>query len=592
MIYYRYSARGNIYAQGSAARVARGGKMDNENNGMGTAPKPNKFKDTIDGLKKKADIGVKWVKNFWKEPPKGRYLNLKEILCFGGSAFGVSTLVTVVSGLITATQISELFGIDVIHGPYICLVASLLGLIIQPLFGKLLQNTQTKYGKYKPFIILMAPIFAAFAIAATWSPDGIRVLGFNATPKIIYAYCICTPTLILWNLFQNTFYMMPGVVTPNQQERTDIWSPIGLVIGFSPTIMNVIGNALRGYFNDLGMEYMAFRYIGLIYSVVGLVFVLLLFKVRERIIATTENKEKTGLFQGLGMIMKNKPLLIFTLALVLGCVRTTIEVDAAILGKLRYATDIPTGQIIFGSLTLITGFAVTPNMILLPFMTRKFNNKTILIFWMSLNAIGYAILGIIGVENIAQGTTSAVLLTLFRFIALFNALASLQPLMLSEISDYQQLKTGKRLEGFIQMFAYTLVLVFTNVGYVVIAYIKQGMGYQPNNYFDVQTVSDELMKIATDYFDIALWISAVSAALMAIAMIFYPLGKKEHAKIVEQLKERSREEGLFDLEGAAPVPASEAAADGSLPSDVSEVNEEIFKEEATPKEEDTDDLKF
>ena len=533
------------------------------------------------------------IKVFWKTPPKGRYLNLKEIVCFGGSAFGVSTLVTVVSGLITATQISELFGIDVIHGPYICLVASVLGLIIQPLFGKLLQNTQTKYGKYKPFILLMAPIFAAFAIAATWSPDGIRVLEFNATPKIIYAYCICTPTLIMWNLFQNTFYMMPGVITPNQQERTDIWSPIGLVIGFSPTIMNVIGNALRGYFNERGMEYMAFRYIGFIYSVVGLVFVLLLFKVRERIIATNENKEKTGLFEGLGMIMKNKPLLIFTLALVLGCVRTTIEVDAAILGKLRYATDIPTGQIIFGSLTLITGFAVTPNMILLPFMTRKFNNKTILIFWMSLNALGYAILGIIGVENIAQGTTSAVLLTLFRFIALFNALASLQPLMLSEISDYQQLKTGKRLEGFIQTFAYTLVLVFTNIGYVVIAYVKQGMGYQPNNYFDVQTVSDDLMKIATDYFDLALWVSAISAALMAIAMIFYPLSKKEHARIVEQLQERSREEGQYTLdeeigkESISDIGLEEATAIMNAPSSESFVRESFEESDTETASEDT-----
>ena len=533
------------------------------------------------------------IKVFWKTPPKGRYLNLKEILCFGGSAFGVSTLVTVVSGLITATQISELFGIDVIHGPYICLVASVLGLIIQPLFGKLLQNNQTKYGKYKPFILLMAPIFAAFAIAATWSPDGIRVLEFNATPKIIYAYCICTPTLIMWNLFQNTFYMMPGVITPNQQERTDIWSPIGLVIGFSPTIMNVIGNALRGYFNERGMEYMAFRYIGFIYSVVGLVFVLLLFKVRERIIATNENKEKTGLFEGLGMIMKNKPLLIFTLALVLGCVRTTIEVDAAILGKLRYATDIPTGQIIFGSLTLITGFAVTPNMILLPFMTRKFNNKTILIFWMSLNALGYAILGIIGVENIAQGTTSAVLLTLFRFIALFNALASLQPLMLSEISDYQQLKTGKRLEGFIQTFAYTLVLVFTNIGYVVIAYVKQGMGYQPNNYFDVQTVSDDLMKIATDYFDLALWVSAISAALMAIAMIFYPLSKKEHAKIVEQLQERSRQEGQYTLdeeigkESISDIGLEEATAIMNAHSSESFVRESFEESDTETTSEDT-----
>ena len=118
------------------------------------------FKETMNCLWEK-------LKTFWTTPPKGRYMNLKEILCFGGSAFGVSTLVTVVSGMITATQISELFGIDVLHGPLICLFASVLGLIIQPLFGKLLQNTQTRWGKYKPFILLMATLLAALAIAST-----------------------------------------------------------------------------------------------------------------------------------------------------------------------------------------------------------------------------------------------------------------------------------------------------------------------------------------------------------------------------------------------------------------------------------------
>ena len=545
------------------------------------------FKETMNCLWEK-------LKTFWTTPPKGRYMNLKEILCFGGSAFGVSTLVTVVSGMITATQISELFGIDVLHGPLICLFASVLGLIIQPLFGKLLQNTQTRWGKYKPFILLMAPLFAALAIASTWSPDLIREQEFNALPKVIYAYCICSPTLIIWNLFQNTFYMMPGVMTPNQQERTDIWSPIGLIIGFSPTIMNVLGNALRGYFNNQGVEYMAFRYIGVIYSVVGFAFVLLLFKVKERIIVTNENKEKVGLFEGLRQIMKNKPLLIFTLALILGSMRTTIEVDAAILGKLRYATDIPTGQAIFGSLTLITGFAVTPNMILLPFMTRKFNNKTILIFWMSCNAIGYAILGIIGVQNIAQGALSAVLLTVLRFIALFNAIASLQPLMLSEISDYQQLKTGKRLEGFIQMFAYTLVLVFTNIGYVVIALVKKDMGYQPSNYFNVTSVSDELMKVTTDYFNLALWVSAISAALMAIAMVFYPLSKKEHEKIVLQLKELSAQQHNAPIEGEV---AEEAIAEGVQTEenkvDIDETSaEEVGNDNGGSDGDNPNDLKF
>lgn len=108
------------------------------------------------------------LKVFWKTPPKGRYLNLKEIVCFGGSAFGMSTIVTVVSGLITATQIPTIYKFDVIHGAWICLIASILGLIIQPFFSKLLQNTNTKFGRYKPFILLLAPILAVFAILATW----------------------------------------------------------------------------------------------------------------------------------------------------------------------------------------------------------------------------------------------------------------------------------------------------------------------------------------------------------------------------------------------------------------------------------------
>ena len=498
------------------------------------------------------------IKVFWKTPPKDRYLNLKEIVCFGGSAFGVSTLVCIVSGLITATQISEQFGIDVIHGPYICLIASVLGLIIQPLFGKLLQNTNTKWGKYKPYILFMAPVFAAFAIAATWSPDFIQDLAFNHPSKIIYAYCICTPTLILWNLFNNTFYMMPSVVTPNQQERTDIWAPIGLVIGFSPTLMNFLNGWVRGFFindtyiNDLGevvsREYLAYRYMGLVYAVFGLLLVMLLLKVKERIIVTNENTEKVGLFEGLRMIVKNKPLMIFSLALICGCLRTTIEIDASVMGKLRYASTIDQGWAIFSSLSLITGFAVTPNMILLPLMTRKMNSKHILMIWSGCNVVGYLILACIGIANIPQGWQSAFAITLLRYIALFNAIASLQPLMMGQMSDYQQLKTGKRLEGYMQTFAYVLVLVATNIGYVVIAYVKQGMGYQPANYYNVQTVSDELMTIATDYFDLALCVSAISAALMFIVICFYPLGKKEHAQIVAALEQKSREEGKYTLD--------------------------------------------
>ncbi len=514
---------------------------------------------------KKLDVKALFgkVKSMWDTPLEGRHLNLKEILSFGGTALGVSFIVNIISSLITATQISEVYQIGVMHGPIICLVASVLGLILQPIYGKLLQNTNTKWGRYKPYLIFIAPVISVCAILATWQPQNL-----TETSRMVYAYLVCIPTLILWNLWNNTFNMMPAVITPNQQERTDIWAPIGLVIGFAPTIMNFIKGFIRSYFLSIGKEYMAYRWMGFISVAVGLLLVSLIFKVKERIIVTQENKEKVGLFEGIKMVTRNKPLMIFSLALILGCMRTTIEVDAEMMGKLRYATTIEDGLKVFSSLTLLTGFAATPNMILLPLFTRKFNNKTILMGWLGCNALGYAILGLIGVQNIPQGTVSAVVITALRFVALFNAIGSLQPLMLSEIYDYQQYKTGKRLEGFIQTFAYALVLVFTNLANVIMAYVKQGMGYEPKNYFNISVVSDELMNVATKYFNLALIVSAISAGLMLVTMIFYNLSKKDHKRIMEELKAR----GL----GEIPQEAVEEQV---------EVEEQITLEEAVEVEE-------
>lgn len=550
------------------------------------------------------------LKVFWKTPPKGRYLNLKEIVCFGGSAFGMSTIVTVVSGLITATQIPTIYKFDVIHGAWICLIASILGLIIQPFFSKLLQNTNTKFGRYKPFILLLAPILAVFAILATWQPQFTDV-----NSRIIYAYCTCIPTLILWNLFQNTYYMLPGVITPNQQERTDIWAPIGLVIGFSPTVMNVLGNLIKSYFTKQGIEYMAYRYLGFIYAAVGLVLVLCLFLVKERLIVTNENKEKVGLIEGLKLVTKNKPLMILTLALIFGCCRTVVEIDAEYIGRLRYAVtaageiDVADGLAIFGSLTLITGFAVTPNMILLPFLTRKFNSRTIMMFWMACNTIGYLVLGCIGIENIPQGGWSIVIITALRFISLFNAIASLQPLMMAQLSDYQQLKTGKRLEGFIQTFLYALVLVFTNLGILAMAYVKQAIGYQSSDLVRPEDIPQDVfwapdtnaVDSALKYFNIAFIVSAVSAALMFITMLFYKLGKKEHLEIIEKLKELGLKQGNEQVEAEAvgiseiskQIEETEGIESGfnSDETVAEEKSEESDKEDGSDGE-NTNDIKF
>lgn len=479
------------------------------------------------------------VASFWKKAPEGRYLNLKEVLCLGGAGLGVSFICNLINMYVTIGQLPLIYNMGdygTLHATIIYLIACVGGLLLTPVYGKAIQNTKTRWGRYKPYILFLAPCVSILGVFAVWSPGGLEL-----TERIIYVYCLSIPTLLLWNLWFNTWNLFPGVITPNQQERVDIWSPIGLVMGFAPTVMNVLKDVFAGIWGDVN----AARIFGVTSCVVGMLCILLLIRVKERVFVTdTENdNNKIGVIAGLKMVMKNKPLLILTLALTLGCMKGTIDTIWHIIARVKYAPDMATAAKIFGAVSMIVGFAATPNMILLPLMTRKMNNRTIMIMWQAFNTGAYLILAIVGFGNFKPGTTSALIITALRFVASFNAIGSLQPLMLSEIGDYQQKLTGYRLEGFIQTIAYSFPLVITQLCALIPAVIQGRLGFNPNNYEIVpgesNVLSQELVDIADRYADIAVWISAISGALMLICLCFYTLDKKKHAEIIEELKARS-----------------------------------------------------
>jgi Na+/melibiose symporter-like transporter len=483
---------------------------------------------------------VSSLKKYWNKPGEGRYLSIKEVACFGAGGMGVYMICSVMGTLITAFQIPKVYGIDVWHGQIIFMIATTAGLFAQPIFGKLLHKTKTKWGKYKPYILFMTPIIGAILIGATWLPDPNNSQEIH---RAIQAYVTCVPALILFNVYNNLFNMMPAVITPNQQERADIWSPVGLIVNLVPSIFNLINgwvrSAIKASYGD-DAEFWAFRLFGVVSVIFSIVLVLLILRVKERVYETEEKVEKIKISEGLKLVAQNKPLIILTIALTVGCLRGVAEGSADILGQITYAATFKEGMEIFSTLTLITGFAATPNMILLPLFTRKFNNRTIMLAWQIFNTAAYIVLAIIGTANLQIGIQSIVVLTGLRFCAGFNAMGSLIPLMLSEIYDYQQWKTGKRLEGFIQTFAYAVVGFVSQLAMFIPVYVQKAIGYDPSKYFNNERVDvpQEILNRATEYFDIALWISIISGILMIAVLLFYNLDKKKYAQIIADLKER------------------------------------------------------
>lgn len=481
------------------------------------------------------------LKSRWSSPGEGRYLSIKEMASYGISGLGVSFIVNVIGVVITATQIPYIYELDVIHGTIIVCVAGALNLLIQPFFGKMLQNTKSKLGRYKPYIVGIAPVISLFVVLATWLPQS-----DSMQFRMIFAYCTTIPSLVLWNIWFNTFYMIPAVMTPVLQERTDMLAPVGLITGLAPTVMNVIIGPIRSHFIDKGQEYMAFRLMGLVSVGLGLLMVFLILRTKERIYATPEDKESIGVIEGLRLVMKNKPLMIYTAAMIAGSMRTVSELSALYIGQFRYGETTQAGLNLFSALSLPVGFATTIAMVALPFMTRKLNNKVIMILWQAVASAGYLVIALIGFQNIKVGLTTAIIFTIVRFLYFMNAQDTLKPIMLSEMYDYQQWKTGRRLEGFIQTFAISLTNLALQFSMLIPAFIQRSIGFQPMLYKNGAEYLPENIAVMNTWFNVAAWISAISGVAFIVVMALYPLSRKKYDSMMVELKEKAQ--GTLDID--------------------------------------------
>lgn len=526
-------------------------------------------------MKEKVTKLFSTVKAMWDKPLEGRFLNLKEILSFGMYSLGNSWIYNTIMLVITITYIPYFYGIDAIHGYTIYIGGSLINMFLVPLIGQAMEKKRTKWGRYKPYILFSLPLLALFTMMSMWAPQY-----SSKIDRVIYAYCSCVPVIAISTFANNMYQTMPNVITPNTQERADIMTPIGLIVGFAPTIMNIIVGPIRSAF--MGQEYIAMRIIGAIAVVIGSLCVMFILKVKERVYELEDNNrelieaqeaaaraesgeggvageiaeseispaevkaaeaetargdaEKLSFAESMKLLFKNKPLWILFAALVIGSLREFWMQFQPLAIQLRFATTTTEALNISGIPNTVIGFGVTVSMLLLPFCTRKLNKNWIIIVFSCLSLLSTAILGFVGFENIPQGTTSAVVLTLLFFLARVNPTYLLIPVMLGDLADYQQYKTGRRLEGHIQNFIMVIPVLMSFV-FMLCGWVwQQEIGFEPSNYTDIEVVPQYLQDIATEWFTAAFLLSAASILGMIVILMFYPLSKKKVEEVTAALR--------------------------------------------------------
>ena len=204
---------------------------------------------------------------------------------------------------------TDSFGISAAAAGWLFLVARLFGAVCDPTFGALADRTETRWGKFRPWILWTAVPFGIIGFLAFTTPN------FGTTGKLIYAYVTYLALMAIYSANNVPYAALSGVITGDMKERNSISSVRFIFVtlatiaiqGFALPMVNHFGqgNSAKGYQITMG-----------IFSVLAVVFFLFtFFTTKERIKPVAQ--QKTPLKQDISDLLKNRPWLIMFLVFIL-----------------------------------------------------------------------------------------------------------------------------------------------------------------------------------------------------------------------------------------------------------------------------------
>ena len=485
----------------------------------------------INGEKIKQTISS--VKTHWKTPPEGRYVPYKEILAYSVGGIGVKSVIYIVYDIaLSATSLLAGSALGLKNGDLVklSLIATIICMFLGPIRGYIIDNTRSSKGKFRPYLLY------------TGIPSGIIVTIFAFLPfesmgynQKLYALFITYMLLQLcYPFYDQAYSTLVQVMSPNSTERADIITVSTFIYSLSPTIKGFIVPIIAGFTG--GLEHInAYRVIMPIFGIGGAIIGILSYTgTKERIIVSKDYSAKVPFFKGIGAGIANKyqwarSLTSWFILLQSGVGNiTTWYFYYGIKDVLNLSTE--QQGVLNGTLMTVFGAAATPAMFLAPFLIRKMGKRNYYILYMVANLFCFVGMYLF-IEQIW---------VLFAFVwirGFFNTFTLISDgAMNADVLDYQQYKTGERLEGLMGQFV-GIIGTFVSMG---ITYFTQTIVMQ--NHFGLVDNYDDLYKVSfREPLSKGMIVIAFVGYLIALIpfVTMYTLTEDEHEAHIKVLKIRA-----------------------------------------------------
>ena len=457
------------------------------------------------------------VKAQWKTPAEGKYVPYKEVAAYSVGGAGVYFITSMVGQITLAANsmiVGASIGLKAMDLQTINVIVTLIMLFIAPTRAMLFDNTRSKMGKFRPYILTMGVPTAILGTLFVYLPYE----SMSYDRKFVTVFIMYTLLQFFSPFYSTAYASLVQVISPNSSERSWIIGISSIIYSFAPTVINPVV-PLIGPLEDIRTYRIAFP----IFCTLGVcVSMLAVFGTKERIIVPHQYVQKMSFFEGLKKASKNKYFWIINLSSWMGFLNQGYSY--LFQWVFYYGMN---NAAIYSIMTVIKGEASTPGLVLGAPLTNKLGKKKICLLSLSVQCACFALM--------LTCYESYILFFALMFIKdMFGALSIIYlPAMKADMMDYQQYKTGDRLEGFIDQCGVLLGSVITLATGYVMPMILRSYGLT-NNYSDLYNA-----EFRNPLLRIIILCSFVGTLLSLVPFLFYDLTEEKRSNMVRAFKIRA-----------------------------------------------------
>ena len=424
---------------------------------------------------------------------------------------------------------SNIFGLNLVDAGVLVLVTRIWDAVSDPMMGIIADRTNTKWGKYRPYLLWVAPFFSICGILLFTTPD------WEYGAKLIWAYVTYIMMMTVYTGINVPYGAMLGVMTDDPNEKT-VFSSFRMFFAYGGSFISLflwepLTNMFGGY-NTSGGWFWAMVTIA---SACFVMFIICFLLTKEHL----KTVSTVSIGDDFATLLKNKPWwLLIGAALCSNLFNTVRGATVAYFFVDIIGADV---SLTFMGMTflfyagLFLGVGEVSNMVgvaLCVPIANKLGKKTTFIIVNALLLVFSVLFFFIPI------TPSGFWLMLIFQVIISILTGVMSPLiwsMYADVSDYAELEFRTASTGLIFSSASMAQKFGGAIGGAAVLWLLSGFGYIT----DAAQVEAGVVQPESALLVLRWLMSFIPAAVAALAVIvvwFYPLTTKRVDEISEKLK--------------------------------------------------------